>query len=114
MRAFETLFKRRALGWCARAATCFVGVPKSAEVLRQGQKWHPSVTFEGLSWPLPPTELQSIVFVFGLAALLTQGVGDQLAGAVQTVSPPAGSSASNLSFRGPSAATVAKPSSAQA
>lgn len=90
-----------------RGRARFDGVPKTAEVIRQGRKWYLSVTFE-----LAETAVarlggqQSMAFDFGLATLLTQVVGDPMAGEVQTVENPRWLKRSSRPSRRPSASSA--------
>ncbi|MFC7436271.1 RNA-guided endonuclease InsQ/TnpB family protein [Hydrogenophaga bisanensis] len=72
-----------------RGRARFEGVPKTAEVFRQGHKWYLSVTFEVAETAVARQGgQQSMAFDFGLTTLLTQVVGDPMAGEVQTVENP--------------------------
>jgi putative transposase len=72
-----------------RGRARFEGEPKTAEVLRRGDKWFLSVTFEIEAHQVQRKGgTESVAFDWGLTTLLTQVVGDPLAGSVETIENP--------------------------
>lgn len=72
-----------------RGRARFAGTPKTAEVLRKGDKWHLSVTFNVDDPQLARRSgTQSTAFDWGLKTLLTSVVGDALSGDISTVENP--------------------------
>lgn len=72
-----------------RGASRFIGVPKTADVVRKGDKWYLSVTVD-----VAPSNIvrisgsESMSFDWGLSTLLTMVVGDPMAGSVEEVENP--------------------------
>lgn len=72
-----------------RGKARFHGTPKTAEVLRKGDKWYLSVTFDVEDAVLVRASgSESMAFDWGIKTLLTTVIGDALTGAVETVSNP--------------------------
>lgn len=72
-----------------RGAARFEGVPKTAEVVRVGDKWFLSVSVEVAPEAVARTGgTQAMAFDWGLATLLTMVVGDPMTGAVEEVPNP--------------------------
>ena len=70
-------------------ASRFLGVPKTAEVIRKGDKWYLSVTTEVSKASIARTSgKESMAFDWGLTTLLTMVVGDPMAGSVEAVENP--------------------------
>lgn len=72
-----------------RGRARFEGEPKTAEVIRRGDKWFLSVSFEVEAKQVAREGgAESVAFDWGLATLLTQVVGDPMAGELETVDNP--------------------------
>lgn len=72
-----------------RGAARFLGIPKTAEVLRQGDKWYLSVTVDVTAQAVSrPGGHQSMAFDWGLTTLLTLVVGDPMTGSIEEVENP--------------------------
>lgn len=72
-----------------RGRSRFEGEPKTAEVIRTGDKWFLSVTFQVEAQQVArESGRESIAFDWGVSTLLTQVVGDPMAGATETLENP--------------------------
>jgi putative transposase len=72
-----------------RGAARFIGVPKTAEVIRRGDKWYLSVSVDVAPESIARTSgPESMAFDWGLTTLLTVVVGDPMTGAVEEVRNP--------------------------
>jgi putative transposase len=73
-----------------RGKARFEGTPKTAEVMRRGKKWVLSVTFkvEAEQLKRPPCGTESVAFDWGLKTLLTQVIGEPMAGPIEAVDNP--------------------------
>jgi putative transposase len=70
-------------------AARFIGIPKTAEVVRKNGKWFLSVTFNVSQEAIARTSgSQSMAFDWGLTTLLTMVVGDSFTGKVKEVKNP--------------------------
>ena len=72
-----------------RGAARFLGIPKTAEIMRKGDKWYLSVTVNVTQQAIGRVGgNESMAFDWGLATLLTQVVGDPMTGAIKEVDNP--------------------------
>jgi putative transposase len=72
-----------------RGAARFLGIPKTAEVIRKNEKWHLSVTVDVAHASIArQAGHASMAFDWGVNTLLTQVVGDPMTGTVEEVENP--------------------------